>query len=70
MSMYDRYEALLKEKGVSTYQVCNATGINQTTISMWKKRGQNDPKKKASLKAEQLVKLAKYFEVPMEYFFE
>lgn len=59
--MYEFFERLLQEKGVTTAEVCQATGIGQATISTWKRR-------RGVLGAEYLLKLAKYFQVPMEYF--
>ncbi len=59
--MYKQYEKLLMNKGVSTYQVCAATGLSQSTISTWKTRG-------GSLSVENLKKLADYFGVTIEYF--
>lgn len=59
--MYEFYERLLQERNVTTADVCQATGIGQATISIWKKR-------RGILGAEYLLKIAKYFQVPMEYF--
>lgn len=36
--MYEIFLKLLEEKGVTTADVCKATGISQPTISNWKKR--------------------------------
>ena len=66
--MYDRYLKLLNEKGVTTYQVCKDTGIPENTISMWGKRVKEQPDKEPKLSMDNVVKLAKYFEVPIEYF--
>lgn len=60
--MYEYYEQLLRLKGLTTADVSAATGIKEATISMWKKRNN-------TLNAELLLKLAKFFGVPMEYFF-
>lgn len=51
--MYENYEKILKEKGMTTYQVCMGTGISQTTISDWKK-GRSKPK------VDKLIKIAKF----------
>lgn len=59
--MYEYYEQLLRLKGITTAEVCASTGIKEATISMWKKRNN-------TLNAELLLKLAKFFGVPMEYF--
>lgn len=60
---YDRYKSLLNEKGVNSYAVSKVTGIHQSTLSDWK-TGRSNPK------ADKLQILAKYFEVPIDYFFE
>lgn len=59
--MYEFFKKLLDERGLTTAEVCQATGIGQATISTWKKRN-------GILGAEYLLKLAKYFGVSMEYF--
>lgn len=59
--MYEFFEQLLQSRGVTTAEVCRATGIEQATISTWKKR-------RGILGAEYLLKIARYFDVPMEYF--
>lgn len=59
--MYEYYERLLKERGLTTAEVCKATGIGQATISAWKKRN-------SMLGAEYLLLLSKFFNMPIEYF--
>lgn len=59
--MYEKYLALLKQTGESTYQVSKATGIPQSTLSNWKS-GRSNPK------TEKLKKLADHFGVSIEYF--
>lgn len=66
--MYEKYLKLLEEKGVTTYQVCKATGIPESTISMWGKRASEAQDKEPKLSMDNVAKLAKYFEVPIEYF--
>ena len=58
--MYERFEMLLRQKGVLTVDVCRATGISQTVMSNWKKRG-------GGLSAENAVKIANYFGVSVPY---
>ena len=58
--MYDIFEKLCKEKGVSAYRVSKATGISTATLSDWK-TGKSHPK------ADKIRKIADYFGVPMEY---
>lgn len=64
--MYDKYLELLKKTGKTTYQVCHDVGISENTMSNWKKRSDNGGK----LSVDNLAKLARYFNVPMEYFLE
>lgn len=64
--MYEKYLELLKERKITTYQVCKETGIPETTISMWKAR--KDGGGRLSLK--HVATLAKYFNVPIEYFLD
>lgn len=59
--MYEIFTKLLKEKGVTVKEVCEATDIAESTMSMWKKRNTN-------LSFSNAVKLADYFGVPLEYF--
>ena len=61
--MYEKYEMLLKEWHLTTYQVSKETGIPQVTLSQWKKRG-------GSLSIGNLKKLADFFKVKIEYFLE
>ena len=68
--MYEKYLKLLGEKGVTTYQVCKETGIPESTISMWGKRSKETPDKEPKLGIDNMVKLAKYFGVSIEYFVE
>ena len=58
---YEKYVALRDKKGVTDYRVAMDTGIVQATLSDWKS-GKSNPK------VDKLMILAKYFEVPIEYF--
>ena len=58
--MYEVFEALLKQFGVSTADVCKATGIRPNTISNWKK-------KRHILSSQFLEKIAQYFDVSVDY---
>ena len=58
--MYEFYERLLRERGVTTADVCKATGISASTMSNWKKR-----RNRLSAKNAQLV--ADYFNVSLEF---
>lgn len=59
--MYDVFEKLLKEKGITPYRVSMDTGISQATLSDWK-NGKSKPK------ADKLKILADYFGVSIEDF--
>lgn len=61
--MYRKFEQLLKEKGITAYQVSKDTGIHTATLSSWK-NGVYSPK------VEKLKILADYFGVSIEYFIE
>lgn len=58
--MYERFELLLKQKGVLAVDVCRATGISQQTISTWKKR-------RGGISAKNAAKIADYFGVTVAY---
>ena len=60
---YNKYKSLISKKKITTYRICKDTGIPETVMSNWKNRGGN-------LSAENLYKVAKRLEVPMEYFME
>ena len=59
--MYQRYCELRDNKGVTDYQVSEATKIPRSTFSEWKS-GRSQPK------LEKLVKLADFFGVSIDYF--
>ncbi len=58
--MYDIFEQLLQKFGVTTADVCKATGIGQSTMSNWKSR-----RNLLSAKNAQLI--ADYFHVSVDY---
>jgi transcriptional regulator with XRE-family HTH domain len=59
--MYEVFENLCKEKGVTAYKVAKATGVSTATLSNWK-AGRSTPK------TDKLQILADYFDVPLETF--
>ena len=59
--MYEKYVELRDKKGVTDYRVSKDTGITKSTFTDWK-NGRSAPK------VEKLALLAKYFDVPIEYF--
>lgn len=58
--MYEIFEQLLQKFGVTTAEVCKATGIGQSTISNWKNRRNLIGGKNAKL-------IADYFGVSVDY---
>ena len=58
--MYEIFEKLCEERGVTAYRVCKSTGITTATISNWK-AGRYTPKQ------EKMQKIADYFGVSLEY---
>lgn len=59
--MYEKFEKLLDERNLTAYQVAKDTGLTSTLFSEWKS-GKSKPK------VDKLLKLAEYFNVPIEYF--
>lgn len=59
--MYSKFEQLLTERGISTYKVSKDTNIAASTLSDWK-HGKSKPK------IDKLIKLSRYFDVPLEFF--
>lgn len=70
--MYEKYTRLLKEKGTNTKAFCDAMDVPQSTMSMWKKRVEewDGIVKKPTPSFETVAKMAKFFDVPIEYFLE
>ena len=60
--MYNKFERLLKEKGVTPYRVHKETGISTATLSDWK-NGKSQPKR------DKIEKICEYFGVPLTYFY-
>ena len=58
--MYEIFAKLLKEKGVTPYQVHKATGVAQSSLSDWK-NGKSKPK------YEKMAAIADYFGVSVDY---
>lgn len=58
--MYEIFEKLLAEKGVTAYRVSKETGVTTATLTSWK-QGKYTPK------PEKLQKIADYFDVSLEY---
>ena len=61
--MYEKFERLISEKGITSYKVAKETGLTPTVFSDWK-AGRSKPK------VDKLLIIAKYFGVPLEYFLE
>lgn len=58
--MYDVFEKLCKERGVTAYRVCKATGLTTASISNWK-AGRYTPK------MDKMKKIADFFGVSVNY---
>lgn len=58
--MYDRFEVLLKERGISAYKVAQETGVSTATLTSWK-QGKYTPK------LSKLLKIADYFGVQLAW---
>lgn len=61
--MYQKYEKLRNDKGVTDYEVAKQTGISTATLSEWKK-GTYQPK------IDKIMILAEYFGISVTYFLE
>ena len=58
--MYEIFEKLLKEHGVTAYRVAKETGVTTATLTSWK-QGKYAPK------PEKMQKIADYFGVSLTY---
>lgn len=63
INVYEKFERLISEKGITSYKVAKDTGLTPTVFSDWK-AGRSKPK------VDKLLIIAKYFGVPLEYFLE
>ena len=61
--MYQKFEQLVKARGITTYRVAKDIGLAPTVFSDWKS-GRSKPK------IDKLKKIADYFGVTIEYFLE
>ena len=58
--MYENYEKILKERGLTNYKVSKDTGIAQSVLSTWKTKG-------TTPKADKLQIIAEYLGVSIDY---
>lgn len=58
--MYEIFEKLLKERGITAYRVSKETGVTTATLTSWK-QGKYTPK------PEKMQKIADYFGVSLSY---
>lgn len=63
MTMYQKFENLLKSTNTTAYRVHKETGIASATLSDWK-LGKSEPKQ------DKIKKIADYFNVPVSYFYD
>lgn len=61
--MYEKIQTLLDKQGITAYRLSKETKIPYTCLVDWK-QGRSKPK------ADKLLKLANYFNVPIEFFLE
>lgn len=61
--MYEKFEKLLKERGVKAFEVSRQTGVTTQALSAWK-NGNYTPK------TDKIQKIADYFGVPIGYFYD
>lgn len=61
--MYEKFERLVKARGITAYRVAKDIGLATTVFSDWKS-GKSKPK------VDKLKKIADYFGVTIEYFLE
>lgn len=59
---YEKYEALRNKKGYINIEVARKTGIPLCSFSNWKAG-------RRAFKADKILKIAKLFDVEMEYFY-
>lgn len=58
--MYERFNKILQEKGITAYKVAKDTGVSRSTLAAWKK-------KEYTPKLDKLQKLANYLGVSIQY---
>lgn len=58
--MYEIFEQLLQSYGITAYKFCKDTGISQSTVSTWKKKGN-------LINGEMAKIIAEYFHVSVDY---
>lgn len=58
--MWEIFEKLCKERGVTPYRVGEATGIKTSSLSAWKNG-------RYKFKMDKLMKIAEFFDVSVEY---
>lgn len=58
--MYERFNKILQEKGLTAYKVAKDTGVSRSTLAAWKK-------KEYTPKLDKLQKLANYLGVSIQY---
>lgn len=66
--MYTKYARVRDEKGLTDNKVAELIGLTPSTIYDWKQRSEKNPA--AKLSVDNLAKIAKLFEVPIETFLE
>ncbi len=62
-TLYPKLEPLLEKRGITLYQLGQELNIPDSTLYEWKCD-------KYTPKIDKVSKIAKYFDVPLEYFIE
>ena len=62
MNFYDKFMLLCRQRGTKASPVCEAIGLNRSAASRWKNGGVPD--------GSTVLKICKYFNVPVSYFYE
>ena len=62
-TLLERVLSLMSEYGISAYQLSKRTGIPQSTVSSWKKRG-SEPSR------ETIDKIIRAYDLPYNYFYD
>lgn len=57
--MYENFERIIKERGITPYRVAKDTGIAQSCLSDWKHR-------KSMPRVDKLIKIAAYLNISLE----
>ncbi|KAB1440959.1 helix-turn-helix domain-containing protein [Candidatus Galacturonibacter soehngenii] len=57
--MYENFERIIRERGITSYRVAKDTGIAQSCLSDWKHR-------RSIPRVDKLIKIAAYLDISLE----